>query len=83
MGLWPAPDSKTIPKFPNFGHDWALSIGNFVLLIISGIRSYLEKKLAAQMACARFQGQFNFFLCINNYRTFTCNKCSAALQIHS
>jgi hypothetical protein len=62
MGLWPAPDSITIPKIPNFGHDWALSIGNFVLLIISRIRSYLEKKLAALMACARFQGQFIFFI---------------------
>jgi hypothetical protein len=61
MGLWPAPDSKTIPKIPNFCHDWAQSIGNFVLLIISRIRSYLEKNWLRQWPAPDFRASLIFF----------------------
>jgi hypothetical protein len=56
IGLCPVPDSITIPKIPNFGHDWALSIGNFVLLIISRIRSYLEKKIGSANGLRQISG---------------------------
>jgi hypothetical protein len=32
MVLWPAPDQKKNPEIPNFGHDRALSIRNFMLM---------------------------------------------------
>jgi hypothetical protein len=34
LGLWPAPDSRESPKLYNSGHDGALSIRNFVLIMI-------------------------------------------------
>jgi hypothetical protein len=34
LGLWPAPDSRESSKVYNSGHDGALSIRNFVLIMI-------------------------------------------------
>jgi hypothetical protein len=61
MCLWPASDSKTIPKIPNFGHDWALSNGNFVLLFITRIRSYLEKNWLRLWPAPDFRASLIFF----------------------